>query len=82
MTSPRTVGGSRYLYDSFAASARIEANERIAEIHYATIEARLTRIEQMIERLEKRLWLAVYGVAAVIIAQTAKSLMLFPNLGL
>ena len=78
MTAPRAVGGSRYLYDSFAASARIEANERIAEIHFATLEARLTRIEKVMERLEKRLWLTIYGVAAVVMADGVRSIMALP----
>jgi hypothetical protein len=29
----------------------------------------------MIERLERRLWLAVYGVAAVIVAQMVESFL-------
>ncbi|MEM6636100.1 MAG: hypothetical protein AAF667_09435 [Pseudomonadota bacterium] len=76
MSTQRSIGGSRYLYDSFtAASARIDANERLSELHFATIEARLDRIEKLIERLERRLWLTVYGVVAVILAQGAKSLI-------
>jgi len=30
---------------------------------------RLEKIEEMLERLEKRLWLAVYGVVGAILAQ-------------
>jgi hypothetical protein len=33
------------------------------------LNERLARIEAVIERLERRLWLTVYGVAAVILAQ-------------
>jgi len=63
-------GGSRFLYDSFdAAAARIEANERIAKLQFDALDHRLGRIEAMIERLEKRLWLTVYGVVGVILAQ-------------
>ena len=36
---------------------------------------RLDRIEAMIERLEKRLWLTVYGVVAVILAQAFQSIL-------
>jgi hypothetical protein len=74
MSARRPVGGSRYLYDSFdAAHARIEANERVAEERWVGLEYRLGRIEHALERLERRLWLAVYGVAAVVLAQLAST---------
>lgn len=80
MTARRPVGGSRYLYDSFdAAHARIEANERVAEERWSALEYRLRRIDEMLERLERRLWLAVYGVVAAILAQVATSLL--PGVG-
>lgn len=78
MSIPRraTVGGSRYLYDSFdLAQARIEAQEKLEQERRAGLEYRLGRIEQAIERLEKRLWLAVYGVAAAVLVQGALALM-------
>ncbi|MCV6824084.1 MULTISPECIES: GTA head formation protein, RCAP_rcc01685 family [Halocynthiibacter] len=77
MSAPNpTPSGSRFLYDSFdAASARIEANERVSKLQFATLEQRLGRIEVMIERLERRLWLAVYGVVGVILAQGVASLL-------
>ncbi|MFV2034014.1 MAG: hypothetical protein ACC631_02670 [Halocynthiibacter sp.] len=63
-------GGSRFLYDSFyAAAARIEANERIAQLQFDALEQRLGRIELMIERLDRRLWLTVYSVVGAILAQ-------------
>ena len=47
-------GGSRYLYDSFdAATARIEANERVADERWAALEFRLGQIDGALERLEK-----------------------------
>ncbi|WP_166416365.1 GTA head formation protein, RCAP_rcc01685 family [Cochlodiniinecator piscidefendens] len=68
--------GSRFLYDSFdAAQARIEANERVAKLQFEALDHRLGRIESMIERLEKRLWLMVYGVVAVILVQGIQSLL-------
>jgi len=71
--------GSKYLYAPFeVANARIDANERVAQERWTALEYRLGRIEQSQERVEKRLWLAVYGVAAVILAQGATSLL---NLG-
>jgi predicted lysophospholipase L1 biosynthesis ABC-type transport system permease subunit len=69
-------GGSRFLYDSFdAAALRIEANERVAEERWAGLERRLGQIETALERLEKRLWLGVYGVAAFLLAQGAEAVM-------
>ncbi|MEZ5913089.1 MAG: hypothetical protein R3D84_13485 [Paracoccaceae bacterium] len=68
--------GSRFLYESFdAAAARIEANERVAEERWAGLEYRLQKIEGALERLEKRIWLGVYGVAAFLLAQGAQTLM-------
>lgn len=69
-------GGSRFLYDSFdAASARIEANERVAEERWSAIEWRLQLIDSSLDRLEKRLWLGVYGVAAFLLAQGVEAFL-------
>jgi hypothetical protein len=68
--------GSRFLYDSFdAASARIEANVRVAEERWAALDWRLGQIDEVLERLEKRIWLGVYGVAAFLAAQMAEALI-------
>ena len=70
MSERGRAGGSRFLYEPFdAAAARIEANERVTEERWAGLERRLQAIEAMLERLEKRLWLAVYGVVAFIVSQ-------------
>lgn len=70
------VGGSRFLFDSFdAAAARIEANERVAEERWVALEFRLGQIEATLERLEKRVWLGVYGVAGFLLAQGVEALM-------
>lgn len=58
-----------------APGLRLEAHERVCQIHHDNITKRLDQIEEMIERLERRLWLAVYGVAAVILAQAFQSLL-------
>jgi len=76
--SPRgkEAGGSRYLYDSFdAAQARIEANERVAQERWTGLEYRLGQIEGTLERLERRIWLGVYGVAAFLLAQGAEAVL-------
>jgi hypothetical protein len=60
----RAEGGSRFLYDSFdVAAARIEANERVAAERWAALEYRLGLIEVALERMEKRMWVGLVGVA-------------------
>ena len=68
--------GSRFLYEPFdAAAARIEAHERVTEERWNALERRLQTIETMLERLERRLWLAVYGVVGFILTQGAVALV-------
>lgn len=68
--------GSRFLFDSFdAAQARIEANERVAEERWSALDWRLSQIDAVLERLEKRIWLGVYGVAAFLLTQGAEALI-------
>ena len=74
--SDEAATGSRFLYDSFdAAHARIEANERVADERWAALDFRLGLIDAALERLEKRIWLGVYGVAAFLLAQMAEALI-------
>ena len=63
-------------YGGFACAPglRIEAHERLSDVKFAQVQVQLTRIEVMVERLEKRLWLAVYGVVAVVLAQGASQI--------
>ena len=76
MTARRSEGGSRFLYDSFdVAAARIEANERVAEERWASLGYRLGLIEASLERLEKRIWIGVYGVAAFLMAQMTQTVI-------
>ena len=58
-----------------APGLRLSAHERVSAIQMENLNKRLDRIEEMMERLEKRLWLAVYGVAAVILAQAFQSIL-------
>lgn len=75
-TARRAVGGSRYLYDSFeAAQARIDAQERVFEARKEALEFRIRRLEGALERVEKRLFLAVYGVAAGVLIHGALALV-------
>ena len=72
----KTIGGSRFLYDSFdMAQARIEAQERVEEERRIGTEYRLKRIEAELEQLEKRLWLAVYAVASGVVMHGALALL-------
>lgn len=76
MSARRQIGGSRYLYDSFeAAQARIDAQERVFEVRKEALEFRMTRLETAVERLERRLWLAVYAVAAGVLLHGALALL-------
>jgi predicted lysophospholipase L1 biosynthesis ABC-type transport system permease subunit len=69
-------GGSRFLYEPFdVASARIDVNERIAEERWHQLERRLSHLDATLERLEKRVWLAVYGAASLILADIAYGLL-------
>ena len=65
----RTRGGSRFLYEPFDTAARVEANERVLDERWSGLERRLQAIETMLERLERRLWLAVFGVVAFILTR-------------
>jgi hypothetical protein len=69
-------GGSRFLYDSFdVAAARIDANERVAQERWVALEFRLAQIDATLERLEKRIWVGVYGVAGFLLAQMAETIV-------
>ena len=70
--------GDRYGFEAFdcAPALRLEAHERVANLQFDGLGKRLDRIEAVMERLEKRLWLTVYGVVAVILAQAVQPLLL------
>ncbi|MGR3813168.1 MAG: GTA head formation protein, RCAP_rcc01685 family [Cognatishimia activa] len=72
--------GERIGFEAFecAPALRLEAHERVANLQFESLNKRLDRIEALIERLEKRLWLTVYGVVGVILAQAFSSLMQLP----
>ena len=78
MSRRRPLGG--FADPEQHAHYRIDANERVCAIRWSTLEFRLARIDETLERLERRLWLTVYGVVAAVLAQTAVSLI--PGLGL
>ena len=80
--SGRGVGGSRFLYDPFdAATARIEANERVLEERWQALAYRLQSSETALGRLERRLWLAVFGVLSVVLAEGVSRLIQLNSTG-
>ncbi|WP_112323294.1 GTA head formation protein, RCAP_rcc01685 family [Oceanibium sediminis] len=71
------VGGSRFLYEPFDANtARIEAQEQVNLERWGSLERRLSRIEELLDRVERRMWLAVTGMAGFLAAQVAYSLLM------
>ena len=56
-------------------SLRIEAQERMSALQFAQLNTQLGKIEAMMERLERRLWLTVYGVVGVILAQAFEQIL-------
>ncbi|SFK66745.1 GTA head formation protein, RCAP_rcc01685 family [Shimia haliotis] len=71
------MSDQRFGFEAFdcAPGLRLEAHERVAKLQFDSLNRRLDKIELLIERLEKRLWLTVYGVVAVILAQAFQSVM-------
>lgn len=75
-------GGSRYLKEPFEIhEQRFEATDRIMELQFLQVDKRLSRIETMIEGLERRLWMTVYGVVAVILTQAVQGILEFAPKG-
>jgi hypothetical protein len=72
----RSPGGSRYLYEPFdSAHARIEGLERVLDERWAALERSLAHLDQTVERLERRLWLMVFGVAAALVSQLVAAVL-------
>ncbi len=76
MSDRNRNGGSRFLYEPFdAASARLETHEKVLAERWNGLERRLVTMEATLERLERRLWMAVYGVTGFMLAQGAIAFM-------
>ena len=54
---------------------RFETQERVMALQFGAVDKRLERIEALIEGLEKRLWMTVYGEVAVILTQDVQGLL-------
>ena len=67
----------RYGFEAFdcAPALRLEAHERVSGLQYDGLCRRLEKMEEMMEKLEKRLWLTVYGIVAVILTQAVQSIL-------
>ena len=66
----------RYGFEGFdcAPALRLQAHEELNRLQIDGLNKRLDRIEQLIERLEKRLWLTMYGVLGVILTQALQQI--------
>jgi hypothetical protein len=65
-----------FLYEPFdVTQARLDVAEKIAEERWAQLERRLVHMETTLDRLERRMWLAVYGAASLILANIAYGLL-------
>ena len=58
-----------------AHELKLEAHERVTQVQLDNINARLNRMEELMQRLEKRLWISVYGVVAAVLAQGIQSFL-------
>jgi hypothetical protein len=59
-----------------APGLKLQSHEKVTEIQHANILKRIDKVEEMIERIEKRLWLTVYGVVALILAEALTSVFI------
>lgn len=65
-------GGSRFLYEPFDRThARVETLERVLDERWDALETALAELDRAVERVERRLWLAVIGVAAAALSHFA-----------
>lgn len=58
-----------------APGLRLEAHERLAGLQFENHNARLDKIEELIERLERRLWLCMYGIVGVVLSQALQQII-------
>lgn len=67
----------RYGFEAFdcAPALRLEAHERVASLKFEAQAERLEKIEEAMRLLEKRLWLAVYGVVGAILVQAFQPIL-------
>lgn len=59
-----------------APGLRLSAHEKVHQIQLQSLERRQQQLEQLLERLERRLWFTLYGVAAVILTRVFQSFLM------
>ena len=60
---------------------RINLHERMSALQFEMLSKRWDDLDSAMERLERRLWLIVFGVVGVILAQAFQSVLtVTPNL--
>ncbi|MBT9384248.1 hypothetical protein KM176_10305 [Pseudooceanicola sp. CBS1P-1] len=71
MPDPRPV------YEDFECgpSLRLQSHEKVSKLQNDALHERIARLEALVERLEKRLWLTVFGIVGAILAQAFQSIL-------
>ena len=69
--------GQRSGFEAFecAPALRLQAHEKVVALQFAYLNGRLDKIEEMMARLEKRLWLALFGMIAAILTQALQQIL-------
>ena len=85
MSGRENASGSRFLYEPFECSKpaceqslRLEAYERVMAERWVALEYRLKTMEALMQRLERRMWMTIVGVAGVVLSEAAASLLILP----
>ncbi|MDF1854900.1 hypothetical protein [Pseudooceanicola sp.] len=73
MSEERPAGDWNLAPFECAPGLRLQAHEHLMRVQIDGLRQRQNRLEMMIERLERRLWVTVYGVVGVILAQAFQS---------
>ena len=68
-------GTYKFAYDpaDINPAFRIETHERLAALQFEALNTRLDRIETAMARMDRRVWVMVYGVFAVVLTQATQS---------
>ena len=69
--------GQRSSFEAFecAPALRLQAHEKVVALQFAHLNGRLDKIEEMMARLEKRLWLALFGMIVAILTQALQQIL-------
>lgn len=58
-----------------APALRIEAQERLMALQFAQLTTQMGKLEEAMHRVERRLWLTVYGVVGVILTYAVEQML-------